>query len=94
MSPGLARAIAVMMKLDFERAMLNRIPQIEDAPDKHWRPVVFVCDEYQLLATVGQNEPAGDEQFLSLSRQAKCIPIVATQSISSLRSTLPGGCPR
>jgi hypothetical protein len=79
-----------MMKLDFERAMLNRIPQMEDAPDKHWRPVVFVCDEYQLLATVGQNEPTGDEQFFSLSRQAKCIPIVATQSISSLRSTLPG----
>ncbi len=90
MSPGLARAIAVMLKLDFERAMLNRIPQMEDAPDKHWRPVVFVCDEYQLLATVGQNEPGGDEQFFSLSRQAKCIPIVATQSISSLRSTLPG----
>ncbi|MDT9121377.1 TraM recognition domain-containing protein, partial [Escherichia coli] len=32
----------------------------------------------------------GDEKFLSLSRQAKLIPIVATQSISSLRSTLPG----
>src|SRR5258706_5577664 len=26
----------------------------------------------------------------SLSRQAKCIPIVATQGISSLRSSLPG----
>ena len=32
----------------------------------------------------------GDEKFFALSRQAKCIPIVATQSISSLRSTLPG----
>src|SRR6202043_3242170 len=29
-------------------------------------------------------------KFFSMSRQAKCIPIVATQSISSLRSTLPG----
>src|SRR5207302_10464855 len=28
--------------------------------------------------------------FFSLSRQAKCIPIVATQSISSLKSSLPG----
>jgi len=90
MNPALARAIAVMMKLDFERAMLNRIPQMQEAPQKHWRPVVFICDEYQLLATVGQNEPGGDEQFFSLSRQARCIPIVATQSISSLRSTLPG----
>jgi type IV secretory pathway VirB2 component (pilin) len=29
-------------------------------------------------------------KFFSLSRQAKCIAIVATQSISSLRSSLPG----
>jgi type IV secretory pathway VirB2 component (pilin) len=29
-------------------------------------------------------------KFFSLSRQPKCIPIVATQSISSLKSTLPG----
>jgi hypothetical protein len=28
--------------------------------------------------------------FFSLSRQPKCIPIIATQSISSLRSALPG----
>src|SRR6202041_3674132 len=28
-------------------------------------------------------------KFFSLSRQPKCIPIVATQSISSLRSALP-----
>ncbi|MEQ1574337.1 MAG: TraM recognition domain-containing protein, partial [Vicinamibacterales bacterium] len=49
-----------------------------------------VCDEYQIFATSGENEPSGDEKFFSLARQARCIPIVATQSISSLRSTLPG----
>jgi type IV secretory system conjugative DNA transfer VirD4/TraG family protein len=32
----------------------------------------------------------GSGKFFSLSRQPKCIPIVATQSISSLRSSLPG----
>jgi len=42
------------------------------------------------FATVGEHDPTGDEKFFALSRQAKCIPIVATQSISSLRSTLPG----
>jgi hypothetical protein len=36
------------------------------------------------------HEPSGDEKFFSLARQARCIPIVATQSISSLRSTLSG----
>jgi hypothetical protein len=90
MNPGLARAIGVMLKMDFQRAVLNRIPKITSEPQKHWRPVVFVCDEYQHFATVGENEPSGDENFFSLSRQAKCIPIVATQSISSLKSSLPG----
>ncbi len=32
----------------------------------------------------------GAGKFFSLSRQPKCIPIIATQSISSLRSALPG----
>ena len=90
MNPGLARAISVMLKMDFQRAVLNRIPYIAKNPSKEWRPIVFICDEYQELATVGVNEPSGDEKFFSLSRQAKCVPLVATQSISSLQSTLPG----
>jgi TraM recognition site of TraD and TraG len=90
MNPGLAKAIGVMMKLDFERAVLNRVPEIEAHPDRHFRQVLFLCDEYQHFATVGENDPTGDEKFFSLSRQPKCIPIVATQSISSLRSALPG----
>jgi hypothetical protein len=90
MNPGLARAIGVMLKMDFQRAVLNRIPRMSAEPGKVWRPIVFICDEYQHFATVGENEPSGDEKFLTLSRQAKCIPIVATQSISSLKTTLPG----
>ena len=90
MNPGLARTIGALLKLDFERAVLNRIPDMEKHPDRHWREVLFLCDEYHSFATVGEYDPAGDEKFFALSRQAKCIPIVATQSISSLRSTLPG----
>jgi hypothetical protein len=90
MNPGLAKAIGVMMKLDFARAVLNRVPEIEANPERHFRQVLFLCDEYQHFATVGESDPTGDEKFFSLSRQPKCIPIVATQSISSLRSALPG----
>jgi type IV secretory system conjugative DNA transfer VirD4/TraG family protein len=90
MNPGLAKAIGVMMKLDFERAVLNRVPEIEAHPGRYFRQVLFLCDEYQHFATVGENDPTGDEKFLSLSRQPKCIPIIATQSLSSLRSALPG----
>lgn len=90
MNPGLARAIGVMLKMDFQRAVLNRIPQIAAKPARPWRPIVFICDEYQHFATVGENEPSGDEKFFTLSRQAKCVAVVATQSISSLKTTLPG----
>jgi hypothetical protein len=89
-NPGLARTIGTMMKQDFQRAVLNRIPRIEANPQQYWRDVLFMCDEYHGFATVGENDPSGDEKFFALSRQAKCIAIVATQSISSLRSTLPG----
>ena len=89
-NPGLAKAIGTFLKQDFQRAMLNRIPRMEGDRDRHWRDVLFLCDEYHAFATVGESDPSGDEKFFSLSRQAKCIPIVATQSISSLRSTLPG----
>jgi len=89
-NPGLAKTIGALMKQDFQRAVLNRIPQMERYPERHWRQALFLCDEYQSFATVGENDPSGDEKFFALSRQAKCIPIVATHSISSLRSTLPG----
>jgi hypothetical protein len=90
MNPGIAKALGIMMKLDFERAVLNRVPKIEAHPEQYFRQVLFLCDEYQHFATVGESDPTGDEKFFSLSRQPKCIPIIATQSISSLKSALPG----
>lgn len=89
-NPGLAKAIGTLLKQDFQRAVLGRIPKIEREKERAWREVLFLCDEYHAFATVGESDPSGDEKFFALSRQAKCIPIVATQSISSLRSTLPG----
>jgi hypothetical protein len=90
LNPGLARALGVMLKLDFQRAVLQRIPKIASHPKQVWRDLLFVCDEYHAFATVGETDPTGDERTFALSRQARLIPIVATQSISSLRSALPG----
>ena len=89
-NPGLAKAIGTMLKHDFQRAVLNRIPRMAAAPERRWREVLFLCDEYHVFATVGEHDPSGDEKFFALSREARCIPLVATQSLSSLRSTLPG----
>jgi hypothetical protein len=90
MNPALARILGVMLKLDFQRAVLQRIPRMTAQPTRIWRDLLFVCDEYHAFATVGETDPSGDERTFALSRQARLIPIVATQSVSSLRSALPG----
>jgi hypothetical protein len=89
LNPALAKTIGTMMKIDYQRAVQLRIPRMEAEPDHHFRPTVFICDEYQNFATVGGDNPVGDERFFSISRQPKCIPIVATQSVSSLKEALP-----
>jgi hypothetical protein len=89
LNPALAKTIGTMMKIDYQRAVMLRIPRMDVQPEKHFRPTVFICDEYQNFATVGGDNPTGDERFLSLSRQPKCIPIVATQSVASLMDALP-----
>ncbi len=89
-NPALARAIGVMLKNAWLQALLKRPAAMKAHPGRYYRPAVFVCDEYQSFATVGEDNPSGDEKSFALTRQCRCIPIVATQSISSLRSVLPG----
>jgi hypothetical protein len=89
LNPVLAKTIGTMMKIDYQRAVLLRIPKMDSEPNRHFRPTAFICDEYQNFATVGGDNPTGDERFLSISRQPRCIPIVATQSISSLKEAMP-----
>jgi type IV secretory pathway TraG/TraD family ATPase VirD4 len=89
LNPVLAKTIGTMMKIDYQRAVLLRIPKMDQQPGRHFRPTAFICDEYQNFATVGGDNPTGDERFLSISRQPRCIPIVATQSISSLKEAMP-----
>ena len=43
-NPGLAKTIGALMKQDFQRAMLNRIPRMERHPERPWRGVLFLCD--------------------------------------------------
>ena len=90
-NPALARAIGVLLKSAWMQALLRRPAEAALHPDRYMRPAVFICDEYQAFATVGQDDPSGDEKAFALTRQCRCIPIVATQSLSSLRSVLPSG---
>ena len=89
-NPALSRAVGILLKNAWMQALLRRPAEIERRPDRYCRPAVFICDEYQAFASVGEDDPSGDEKAFALTRQCRCIPIVATQSISSLRSVLPG----
>ena len=87
-NPALARAVGVMLKNAWLQSLLRRPATMKSEPGRYVRPAVFICDEYQAFASVGEDDPSGDEKAFALTRQCRVIPIVATQSISSLRSVL------
>ena len=88
--PWLARAVGVMLKLD------SSAPS-SSASRRSRRTLSgsgAICSSCATSTTRSRPsvrpDPTGDERTFALSRQARLIPIVATQSISSLRSALPG----
>ncbi|MDE0125826.1 MAG: type IV secretion system DNA-binding domain-containing protein [Bryobacterales bacterium] len=91
-APALARFVGVMLKTAWLRAALGRPAEmaLKRNRGRVWRPALFLCDEYQSFATVGEDDPAGDEKAFALTRQARVIPLVATQSLSSLASATRG----
>ena len=89
-NPALARTVGVLLKNAWLQTLLTRPAAIKTNPNHYFRPAVFLCDEYQSFASVGEDDPAGDEKAFALTRQSRVIPIVATQSISSLKSVLSG----
>ena len=73
---NLSKILATYLKLDFQSEVMYNL--------SHSRifPSAFICDEYAEYVT------KTDADFFALSREAKCINIVCTQSYSSLKNTL------
>ena len=74
---NLSKIIASYLKLDFQTEVLSTLSK---GPSK--RISAFITDEFQEYVT------STDADFLSQSREAKCINIIATQSYSSLKNAL------
>lgn len=72
---SLSKIIAAYLKLDFQTEIISNLSHSS-------KTTAFICDEYDKYVT------KSDGEFFSLSREAKCINIVSTQSYSSLKSTL------
>ena len=73
---NLSKIIAAYLKLDFQTEIMINLSK------GNQRTTAFICDEYSEYAT------KTDSDFFSLSREAKCINIVSTQSYSSIKNTL------
>lgn len=72
----LSKIIATYLKLDFQTEIISSISK------NNVKPSAFICDEYDKYAS------KTDSEFFSLSREAKCINIISTQSYSSLKLSL------
>ena len=72
----LSKIIATYLKLDFQTEVMAHLAK------NHVNKSAFICDEYDKFAS------KTDGEFFSLSREAKCINILSTQSYSSLKTTL------
>ena len=60
--PGPARAVGVLLKQAWLQRLLRRPAEMQRRPGRVFRPAMFLCDEYQTFATVGENDRAGDEK--------------------------------
>ncbi len=75
---NLSKIIAAYLKLDFQSEVMSRLAH-STSPI---RSVAFISDEYHEYVT------DTDSNFFAQSREAKCINIVATQSYTSLLSSI------
>ena len=77
-NPALSLAVGVMLKNTWLQSLLRRPATMKAEPGRYVRPAIFICDEYQAFASVGEDDPSGDEKAFALTRQCRVIPIVAT----------------
>ena len=73
---NLSKIIAAYLKLDFQTEIMSNLSK------NKVKTTAFICDEYAEYVT------KTDSEFFSLSREAKCINIISTQSYSSIKNTL------
>lgn len=73
---NLSKIIAAYLKLDFQTEIMMNLAK------GNRKTTAFICDEYAEYVT------KTDSDFFSLSREAKCINIVSTQSYSSIKNTI------
>ena len=80
-----AKTIYTLIKLRFFNVLQSR--QARKDLDQN-TPVAFVCDEYQELVSANRNASVSDLSFWSVSRSAKCIGLISSQSVAAWRTAI------
>ena len=88
LNPALARGLGVMLKLDFQRAVLQRIPKIAANPQGSWRDLLFVADEYHAFATVGEKMDIEGVARPSLAKETRAEHLMNVAFTSVLLATV------
>jgi 2-phospho-L-lactate transferase/gluconeogenesis factor (CofD/UPF0052 family) len=87
----LAKILPTLVKLIFQRTLLSRHGLHSDYRIHNTeRPILFMADEYHIVATQLQGEPTGDSDFFSLAREFRGLCIVATQTVKQLQTSRLG----
>ena len=84
--PGLARSMGTFVKLHYEQAVLNLLPELKEKEMPFTS--ALIVDEYQDVVTCGGGGTLGDDTFIAKARESKPAVIVATQSLSSLMNSV------
>lgn len=80
--PKIAKLVAAYLKLDYQKEVLITLEKKHSDPIAYNRRKVSLCDEYHEYCT------KGDPEYISQSREAGSIMIVATQSYTNIKKAL------
>ncbi len=84
-NPALARSMGTLIKLHFQQSVLKRL----QSPHRSLaRTAILIADEFQDIVSTGGGTTLGDERFCAKNREANGVALVATQSLTSLKSSI------
>jgi hypothetical protein len=83
-----SRSLSALVKIIFQQTVLTRLQRnIAGTLTNFKRPVLFMADEFSVVATEIPGEALSDSVFFSQSRQFGCLNLIATQSIASFENS-------
>jgi TraM recognition site of TraD and TraG len=90
-SPAFQRSLCTLVKALFQQAVLAHGSEtLRRTPDRKPNPTLLACDEYAQVATESASGLVSDSRFFSLSREYRCMSLLALQSVATGKSRFPG----